>query len=256
MRVKSFLLSLSAVAALSAGVAHASTNLVTNGDFSQTTNGTNMRLGTTGTTADNRSTLVGWDNVYNNNVNDAGYNFVLDSSIFTTTSSVLGLHSTTNSGADNGIITSSIGHGSVFASDSQWYAAALSQSINGLTIGGTYTLTFDYSLAQQFITREANANNYWAVTLGDQTQNTSLLSIEGGGFSGWKTSTMTFTATSGTELLSFLASATGAGAPPFLLLDNVSLTAAVPEPSTWAMMLGGVGLMGFMARRRRAGQQA
>jgi hypothetical protein len=39
------------------------------------------------------------------------------------------------------------------------------------------------------------------------------------------------------------------------VLDNVTLTAAVPEPETCAMLLGGLGLMGlmgFMARRRKA----
>lgn len=33
---------------------------------------------------------------------------------------------------------------------------------------------------------------------------------------------------------------------------RVTNVAAVPEPTTWAMMLGGLGLMGFMARRRKA----
>ena len=98
----------------------------------------------------------------------------------------------------------------------------------------------------------ANNNNYWQVVLGNTSQNSSALSIANGGFSGWTTSTMTFTATSASEVLSFLAKGTTPGAPPFLLLDSVSLTAAVPEPETWAMLLGGLGLVGFMARRRRA----
>lgn len=34
-------------------------------------------------------------------------------------------------------------------------------------------------------------------------------------------------------------------------IDNVSLTTAVPEPETYAMMLAGLGLLGFIARRRK-----
>jgi hypothetical protein len=33
-------------------------------------------------------------------------------------------------------------------------------------------------------------------------------------------------------------------------LDNVSLVSAVPEPETYAMFLAGLGMMGFMSRRR------
>ena len=35
-------------------------------------------------------------------------------------------------------------------------------------------------------------------------------------------------------------------------LDNVSVTTAVPEPESYAMMLLGLGLLGFMARRKTA----
>jgi hypothetical protein len=43
--------------------------------------------------------------------------------------------------------------------------------------------------------------------------------------------------------------------PAFDALDNVSLTptAAVPEPATWAMLILGVAMVGFTARRRREG---
>ncbi len=40
--------------------------------------------------------------------------------------------------------------------------------------------------------------------------------------------------------------------PSGKLYDDVSV-AAVPEPETYAMMLGGLGLLGFMARRRKPG---
>ncbi|MDR3533638.1 MAG: PEP-CTERM sorting domain-containing protein, partial [Rhodopila sp.] len=54
------------------------------------------------------------------------------------------------------------------------------------------------------------------------------------------------------ELLSFLATGTPSGQPPFALLANVSVT-NVPEPAAWTVMVSGlVGLIGI-ARRRRPG---
>ena len=38
------------------------------------------------------------------------------------------------------------------------------------------------------------------------------------------------------------------------IADNVSLTTAIPEPSTWAMMILGFAGLGFLAHRRRAFQ--
>jgi len=246
MRIKSILLSLSAFAALSFGAAHASTNLVTNGNFEATTKGTNKELASsvakTGTTD---TTLVGWTS---SNGNDGGYNFVLNSNIADTDKSAIWLK-----GTNNGYTASSAG-ANVFASDGAYYPGTLSQTINGLSIGHTYTLTFDYALAQQVGFNGANSNDFWQVSLGGTTKDTTALSIASGGFSGWETATMTFKATSVNEALSFLAKATSPSSPPFLLLDGVSLTAAVPEPSTWGMMLIGIGFIGFLARRRAAQQ--
>jgi hypothetical protein len=243
MRIKSILLSLSAIAALSAGVAHASTNLVANGNFEATTNGSNKQLSATVTNDANRTTLTGWTS---SNGNDGGYNFVLDTSIANTYNSAIWLKS-----ENNGYTASSKGV-NVFASDALYYPGTLSQTINGLSVGSAYTLKFDYALGQQVGFDGANSDNSWLVGFGGATQNTSALSIANGGFSGWKSATMTFTATSASQALSFLAQGSAPGAPPFMLLDGVSLTAAVPEPSTWGMMLGGMALVGVAARRRRA----
>lgn len=242
MRIKSLLLSLSAIAALSGGYVHAATNLVSNGNFEKTTNGSNKQLSSSVTKDADRTTLSDWTS---SNGNDGGYNFVLNSGIANTDASAIWLKS-----QNNGWATSANG-GNVFVSDSQYWPGTLSQTITGLTAGKQYTLNFDYALAQQVGFDGANANNYWQVGFGNSTQNSTALSIANGGFSGWTSSTMTFTATSASQVLSFLAQGSP-GAPPFLLLDSVSMTAAVPEPSTWGMLLAGAALLGFAVRRRAA----
>jgi hypothetical protein len=240
MRLKSILLSLSATAALYSNVA-AAVPLINNGDFELTTNGTNQQLSSSATTAANRTTLTGWTS---SNGNDGGYNFVLDSDIITTRASAIALKS----------YAELTDHGNVFASDAVYYPGILSQVITGLTVGSSYVLDFDYALGQQAGFNGANVDNFWQVGFGSTTQDSSLLSIGSGGFSGWETASMTFTATSASQLLSFLAKGSSPGAPPFMLLDNVSMRSVVPEPSTVGLMLGGVGLVAFLARRRRKAQ--
>lgn len=62
--------------------------------------------------------------------------------------------------------------------------------------------------------------------------------------------TVNFTSTGGMQALVF--SSVGGDGYSGAVLDNVSVTAAVPEPETYAMMLAGLGLVGFIARRRKA----
>ena len=240
MRIKSVLLCLSAAAAFGSSFANA-TPILVNGNFESTTNGGNKQLSSQVTDQANRTTLTGWTS---SNGKDGGYNFVLDSSIADTRASAIWLR-----GKDNGY-SASPGGGNMFASDALYWPGVLSQTVTGLTIGQAYTLSFDYAMAQQAGFRGANKDNFWQVGFGDASQNTDWLSLTDGGFSGWKTASMTFTATSVSQVLSFLAKGTAPGAPPFLLLDGVSLVSAVPEPAMWGMLLGGIGLVGFAVRRR------
>jgi hypothetical protein len=245
MRIKSILLSIFAVTSLAATVADAAPILIANGGFESVTNGGNKQLSSTVTNANDRATITGWTS---SNGNDGGYNFVLDSSLAATSKSAIWLE-----GNKNGFSASPDG-GNFFASDPLYYPGTLAQSVYGLTIGTSYTLTFYYALAQQVGYTGANSGDYWQVGFGNDTQNTAKLSIDDDGFSGWKKASMTFIASSLSESLSFLAKSGPDGAPPFMLLDGVSMTAtnAVPEPATWSIFLGGLIAMGFLARRRHA----
>jgi hypothetical protein len=150
---------------------------------------------------------------------------------------------------------------------------ALSQTISGLTMGETYTLTFDWAATQfEFVNGAGppfNCSACWSgvtsneieVSLGGGVpQDTEILDkIPAKGFTGWKAETFNFTATATSEMLKFVSIGAPSGQPPVALLDDVSLTGdvgvsptgAIPEPGTWAMMGIGFAALGLAAYRRR-----
>lgn len=114
-------------------------------------------------------------------------------------------------------------------------SGVFSNSVN-LTGGVTYTLSFDLAGSQRASTETANINFGTAgtsVTLGGSAPLTGY--------------DLSFTpAASGIYSFSF---ENLGGDNVGLLLDNVSVS-AVPEPETYAMLLAGLGILGFMLRRK------
>jgi hypothetical protein len=104
---------------------------------------------------------------------------------------------------------------------------------------GTYTLSFD--LAGQNRSYDTLTKTV-TISLGDWM--TTLSPVWNAAFA---TYTYTFTTTGGS--LSF-AESSGGNNNVGDLLDNVSLSSAVPEASTWAMLVAGFAGLGFAAFRK------
>ena len=129
------------------------------------------------------------------------------------------------------------------------YGAAISQTINGLVTGDTYSLSFYQAAAQQSGSNGPTTER-WQVSLGSDTQLSTLMTNPSHGFQSWNQQTMTFTATSTSEVLTFLAVGTPSGVPPVSLLDGVSLiSTSVPEPGAIYVTALGLGLLGLCAIR-------
>jgi hypothetical protein len=103
-------------------------------------------------------------------------------------------------------------------------------------VGGDLTLTFDYSAN--------DSSSYQYVSFDSVTVAGSLVS----GPSSYQSYSFNLGAGTGSDTLTF----NGRNNPSYNTLDNVVVvqTAAVPEPASWALMILGVGAVGFGLRRR------
>lgn len=240
MRFKHVLLAIASVAALSASTIGNTTELITNGNFET---GSYGQIGYKGRTLD------GWSTT--------GYNFLFNASN-DDTGGVTGEYGNLQlwgpgNGAVNKLGASPAG-GNYYAADGAYGVQPLTQTINGLVVGQKYDLSFYWAGAQQYGFNGATTEQ-WKVTFGNENYSTAVKNNVEHGFTGWQQEVVTFTATSSSQLLSFLAVGTPNGVPPFSLLDGVSMSAKVPEPGTLAIVGLGLGLLGVSARRRKSKKQ-
>jgi hypothetical protein len=233
--LKKFIILASLAATFAVATSAQASQFVVNGNFSELSNGLGLMGGGGSTTA------TGWTTT--------GYNLVLNDA--TNTVHSVALWDAANGGTSswNGL---SPNGGNFVAMDGDYGTGPIRQTITGLTVGGTYTLSFDYAFAQQKGYTGNTIQSLSADFGGNSVFQSADYALPSQGFSGWQTETVTLTATSTSEVLSFLAQG-NLPVPPFALLTDVSLTggAAVPEPASWAMMLVGLGAVGAAIRRRR-----
>ena len=115
-------------------------------------------------------------------------------------------------------------------------------------LGQTYTVTFGLSA------ENLSGDETLTVTAGSASVD-YLLVVDGTGLfkRAFTTETFDFTATSAMTSLSFVHTA-GQGGFNDPMIDGVSVelsTAAIPEPETYALMLGGLGLLAFARKRAK-----
>jgi hypothetical protein len=149
-------------------------------------------------------------------------------------------------------ITSPDGGNFIIDDSTQQYTGYLSQTVNGLRVGDTYTLSF-YQAGSQQQGFYGDTIQQWDVSFGSSTFDSALMTVPSQGFSPWEQQTTTFVATSTSEVLSFLGeSNVNGGQPPFILLDGVSLTdTTAPEPgSFWLIGFGSIAFFSVRKLRR------
>lgn len=173
-------------------------------------------------------------------------NFEAGATGFTTTGNVdvlSGADYVINAGA-SGSSGAQSNHFASFGSGNDAGTGVVFQSF-ATVAGAIYTLSFEYgafnSTSQQLSYSLTGVPGASVLPITTGTSNLDSL---------FTSFTTTFTGTGAPTTLRF-ESTSAAGDNADVLLDNVSVTGAVPEPGTWAMMLMGFAMVGAGLRGRR-----
>ena len=172
-------------------------------------------------------------------------------------------------GSSTSVLTNwTINAGSVDLIGSYWNAQDGHQSLdmNGSAANGVISQSFATTAGQRYNV------SFWIAGNPDDSFKTKSLVADVAGQSyayafnttgksrtnmGWTEEGFSFVASGSTSSLKFSSTqapnSNGSVSSWGLALDNVSVT-AVPEPETYAMLLAGLGLMGAIAKRRKANQ--
>ena len=259
VKIKSLLTIGIAVSGITASGAFTPARSVTlvNGDFN-INNLTNRKLsdgtqGSSGLLGDNTATATGWTfgnqlnwlvstgTAYKDNLNIKGGSPDASQRLYGTAAI------TSPNGTANWFVV---------ADGDPGFRSTISQNLTNLIAGTRYDVSFWQAAAQQ-TTFTGGTTERWEVSLGGSAAQLSTImspiqpggdGLNGGtatGVRAWQKQTLTFTAGSTSQALSFLAVGAPSGMPPLSLLSAVSIAEspiAVPEPLTFLGTMTALGL--------------
>ncbi len=127
--------------------------------------------------------------------------------------------------------------------------AGVSQILNGLVPGSTYSLSFDVgAIGLQGANSAAIQVSINGAALPSLYSSIGVDVAPAGPWANtWTSYALDFVAAAGPNVISFAGSSIG-GATVSIGLDNVAL---VPEPQSYALLAAGLGIVGLVTRRRR-----